>query len=73
MWGEKMTNVLALRDELNRSGISVSFIARKMGLSREGLYNKLNNQTEFKASEIVALSEILNLPRDKRDEIFFAS
>lgn len=68
-----MTDILSLREELDRSGISITFIAKKMGISREGLYNKLNNQTEFKASEIVALSEILNLSTDKRDKIFFAS
>ena len=73
LWGGNMTDTLCLREELERSGISITFIAKKMGISREGLYNKLNNQTEFKASEIVALSEILNLSTDKRDKIFFAS
>lgn len=37
-----------------------------------GFYKKLNNETEFKASEISAMQKILGLTNRKRDEIFFA-
>lgn len=67
-----MTNSLMLKEIIEESGISVTAIARKMGITREGLYKKLNNKTEFKASEIVLMQKILSLSNKKRDEIFFA-
>lgn len=66
-----MTNSELLKKKISESGISVSFIAKKMGLSREGLYKKINNLTEFKASEIFAIMGILNLSSKDRDDIFF--
>ena len=67
-----MTNTELLRDVINKSGLTITFISDKMGLTREGLYNKLNGLSEFKASEIVRLSEILHLSSEKREKIFFA-
>ena len=67
-----MTNTKLLSDEISKSGMTVTFIARKIGITREGFYKKLNNETEFKASEIAALQSILRLSNKKRDEIFFA-
>ena len=66
-----MTDSELLNDEISKSGMTVTFIARKMGITREGFYKKLNNETEFKASEIVALQSILRLSNKRRDEIFF--
>lgn len=67
-----MTNVETLKAKIEASGITIAFLARKLGISREGLYLKLNGTTEFKASEIATLSETLHLPPDQRDAIFFA-
>ena len=72
-WGEKVTNSKKLNDEISESGITITAIAKKIGITREGFYKKLNNDTEFKASEITALQRILNLSNKKRDEIFFAN
>ena len=68
-----MTNSKLLNDEISKSGMTITFIARKIGITREGFYKKLNNETEFKASEIVALQSILRLSNERRDEIFFAT
>lgn len=68
-----MTNSKKLNDEISESGITITAIAKKIGITREGFYKKLNNDTEFKASEITALQKILNLSNKKRDEIFFAN
>lgn len=68
-----MTDSKKLGDEITESGITITAIARKIGITREGFYKKLNNETEFKASEIIALQKILNLSNEKRDEIFFAT
>lgn len=67
-----MTDTKLLREEIAHSGISISFLSRKMGMTREGFYNKLNGKSEFKASEIAALSTILHLTVEKRERIFFA-
>ena len=68
-----MTDTEKLNDAILESGIKISAIANKLGISREGFYKKLNNETEFKASEISAMQRILGLTNKKRDEIFFAS
>ena len=68
-----MTDSEALNKVIENSGLKLTFIARALKLSREGFYKKLNNQTEFKASEIVKMQEILNLANEQRDKIFFAN
>ena len=67
-----MTNTEVLSKEISNSGITITAIAKKLGITREGFYKKLNNETEFKASEISAMQRILNLYNKKRDDIFFA-
>ena len=68
-----MTDSEALNKVIENSGLKLTFIARALKLSREGFYKKLNNQTEFKESEIVKMQEILNLSNEQRDKIFFAN
>lgn len=60
-----------LRDAIQASGISIVYLANKLGLTREGLYNKINGLTEFKASEIINISDVLHLNVSQRDSIFF--
>ncbi len=67
-----MTNRKKLSDEIIDSGMTITAIAKKIGITREEFYKKLNNETEFKALEISALQKILRLSNRKRDEIFFA-
>ena len=67
-----MTDSKMLSNEISNSGMTITAIAKKLGITREGFYKKLNNETEFKASEISALQKILRLTNKKRDEIFFA-
>ena len=68
-----MTDVKGLSEEIAKSGLKISYIADALGLSREGLYKKLNNETEFKASEIMKMKEVLGLSNERRDDIFFAN
>ena len=68
-----MTDSEALNKVIENSGLKLTFIARALKLSREGFYKKLNNQTEFKASDIVKMQEFLNLSNEQRDKIFFAN
>jgi hypothetical protein len=66
-----MVNVNALKEQIEKSGMTMVFIAERAGILRETLYNRLNEQGEFKASEITALTKVLKLSRNERDRIFF--
>lgn len=65
-----MTNKKELEIAILRAGLTKHEVAKKLGLSDMGFYKKLNNQTEFKASEIVALQKMLHI--ESVNEIFFA-
>lgn len=67
-----MTDTGLLREVISESGLKLGFIADELGITRYALALKINNETEFKASEIFSLQKILNLSNSKRDKIFFA-
>lgn len=66
-----MTNTPLLRKKLDESGYKLRFVAKQLGITYQGFLKKINNETEFKASEIQALKEFLNLTDEERDKIFF--
>lgn len=66
-----MTDTVALKNAIKESGISLTYIADTLGITRGALYKKLENSTEFKASEIVTLKKVLKLSDKQRDDIFF--
>ncbi len=68
-----MTDTIKLKQAIKDSGMTIVAIAEKAGILRETLYNKINGESEFKASEISALSKVLNLSNEERDAIFFAN
>ena len=68
-----MTNTELLRKRIDQSGYKMSFIAQKLKLPYQGLLNKINNKSEFKASEIQVLSDILALSDNDKAAIFFAA
>ena len=70
--GEMMTNTLLLRQKLEESGYRLNFIAEKIGLTYQGFLKKVNNESEFRASEILGLQDLLKLTDHERDLIFFA-
>ena len=57
---------------ISDSGMTMVSLAEKSGILRETLYNKMRGISEFKASEIAALTRVLKLTREQRDAIFFA-
>ena len=67
-----LTDSLMLNNAISESGMTITAISQKLGITREGFYKKLNNETEFKASEIVLMQRILGLSNKRRDSIFFA-
>ena len=66
-----MTNSVLLRKKIDESGYKLTFVAAKCGLTYQGFLKKLNNETEFKASEIQTLKELLNLTDQECQLIFF--
>lgn len=65
-----MTDTYLLEAAIKKKGFSRATIAEKLGISEMTLYRKLHNQTEFTASEIYKLSQLLDLPPG--DPIFFS-
>lgn len=66
-----MIELNMLRAKIQDSGMTLTAIAKKSGINRETLYNKLNGTSDFKASEIMGISETLRLSNSERDRIFF--
>lgn len=66
-----MTNTKALRDKIDESGYKLRYIAQQLGITYQGFLKKINNETEFKASEIQILFELLPMTETERDAIFF--
>lgn len=68
-----MTNTAEFEIALKRVGLTKKKVAQCLGISDMSLYQKVNNVTEFKASEISKLYELLNLSSlAEQQKIFFA-
>ena len=66
-----MTNKNLLEKHIENSGYKKSFIAKKLGITSYGFMLKVNNKSEFKASEIETLCTLLNIGIAERMDIFF--
>lgn len=67
-----MADIELLKNKIESSGMTMSSVAKKSGIVRETLYNRLNGIGEFTASEIVGLSKTLRLSVEERDQIFLS-
>lgn len=66
-----MTNTLMLEMAIRRAGLIKKEIAKLLGLSAMDLHKKVNNITEFKASKITRLYNLLNLSSlEEQQKIF---
>lgn len=65
-----MADIELLKNKIESSGMTMTSVAKKSGIVRETLYNRLNGIGEFTASEIVGLSKTLRLSVEERDQIF---
>lgn len=66
-----MTNSKLFREKVESLGITYTYLAEKTGITRESLYGKVQNKTEFKASEILNISKVLQLEQKEINDIFF--
>jgi hypothetical protein len=67
-----MTNTSLLVQYIEKSGYKKSFIADKLGLTAYGFTLKVNNKSEFKASEMTILCKLLKINAKDKEAIFFA-
>lgn len=59
--GVRMTDTLELEMAMKKKGYTKKYVASKLGLTQQGFLLKLNNKTEFKASEISKLCKLLDV------------
>ena len=60
-----------LEEVIKESGFKKSYLAEQLNISKRTLSYKLNGTYDWKLSEVIALSGILNLSHEKSIEIFF--
>lgn len=68
-----MTETKRLKQIISRSGLKYSFIAEQIGLTYQGLKNKIENKNLFNVEEVDKLCKLLNIKDiQQKEEIFFA-
>ena len=67
-----MTNTKKLRALILERGFIQEQVAAHLGITTASLNYKINNKREFKASEIHALMELLEIKDEDVNGIFFA-
>ena len=69
-----MTETKELKRIIKNKGLKYKYVAETLGLTYNGLRQKIENICEFKASEIRKMCEILNIGDPELiDRIFFAN
>ena len=67
-----MFNAELLKEKIADSGMTMVAVAKHANIGRVTLYNRLNGKGEFTASEIIGLTNALNLSKPDREKIFFS-
>lgn len=68
-----MTDTNALRSKIETKGLKYKAIAENLGITPYCLQRKINNENEFKVSEVDKLSNMLGLTLQEKEAIFFFS
>ncbi len=66
-----MTDSNALRAAIVGAGLKIPQLAELLDVSVQTFYNKINGKSEFFASEIDLLCDVLHLSVEQRMAIFF--
>ena len=66
-----MVNTQLLDDKIVESGLKISHIVGKMGLSRNGFDKKRKGITPFRVSEVYVLKDLLRLSDEEEQIIFY--
>ena len=63
-------NMALLESKIDESGYKKEFIAKQLGLSRQGLYLKIKNPNLWKVTEMTTLVKLLSLNKTDSKQIF---
>lgn len=66
-----MATIDKLKKAIDDSGMTMVTIAKRSGIERPTLYNRLRGVGDFTATEINGLTKALRLTREQREDIFF--
>ncbi|MDD2591735.1 MAG: hypothetical protein PHG99_05395 [Erysipelotrichaceae bacterium] len=66
-----MTDSLTLLKYMNQANITIDELANELNMDSKTLLNKMDKQDEFYSVEIQTICEILDIPNEKRKDIFF--
>lgn len=66
-----MTDTNRLKDIIKKSGYKYSYVAERLGLTYQGLKNKIENKTLFNTEEVDILCKILKINSLKDKESIF--
>ena len=66
-----MSDIALLKERISDSGMTMVSVAKRAGIGRVTLYNRLNGKGEFTAPEIIGLKKALNLSQTDWKKIFF--
>lgn len=67
-----LVNTTLLREKIEQSGYKMGYITEQLGITHQGLLNKLNEESDFKVSEAMILKDLLKLSDEDVSHIFFA-
>ena len=67
-----MTDTAKLRQPIRDAGYRLGYVAEVLGISQYTLQKKLDNDSEFKISEVDALAKLLGLTPTEKNALFFA-
>lgn len=68
-----MVNTELLNKRIDESGLKRAYIAQELNMTRQSLFSKVNNSTEFLSSEVQELCKLLGITRlTEKEAIFFA-
>lgn len=68
-----MTDSQAVKKLISDKGLKLQYVATMLGITRYSLSLKINNENEFKTSEVAALCDLLGIKDLKEKErLFFA-
>lgn len=67
-----MVNTQLLDEKIKESGYKIGYIIDKLGISRQAFDKKRKNEYRFKGAEIYVLCDLLKLPDNTKEHIFFA-
>lgn len=67
-----MVDTQNLEKKIEESGLKISYITAKLGITRQALDYKKRNKRKFRTAEIYVLCDLLNIPEEERQAIFFA-